>query len=380
MSRKIGRNDPCWCGSTYPDGRPKKYKNCHLDRQMQPEKTMGEILSGYGSAFGKKYCLHANAGIDCSSEIIKAHSIQRNGTSGLSSIARDGHVYTFLTDTAQMIKTGQFSATLIGIGKASTFTGFCGHHDSITFEPIEKHSFTGTEEQIFLLAYRTVCREMFYKRAMAEHSPALRDMDQGVNYQKQLFIQMTADSHDAGVAASLRELGQTKAIYDSALRKQDYSQIRYYMVTTDKTPSVVTSGLFQPEYDFEGNLLQDLNDLDLLLDDISLNILPTDKGGVVLLAWMEQSNVSERLARSLAALQSDALPDATLRLAIEFLENTFIEPNWWEQLSGHDKQHLLKRSRSGTSQFGDWRKPNCIMEDGVRIANWTVLSRFTNAW
>ncbi|MBI2599850.1 preprotein translocase subunit SecA [Candidatus Daviesbacteria bacterium] len=26
---KIGRNDPCWCGSTKPDGTPVKYKHCH---------------------------------------------------------------------------------------------------------------------------------------------------------------------------------------------------------------------------------------------------------------------------------------------------------------------------------------------------------------
>jgi len=27
--RKVGRNDPCPCGATHPDGRPKKFKHCH---------------------------------------------------------------------------------------------------------------------------------------------------------------------------------------------------------------------------------------------------------------------------------------------------------------------------------------------------------------
>jgi preprotein translocase subunit SecA len=26
---EVGRNDPCPCGATHPDGRPKKYKHCH---------------------------------------------------------------------------------------------------------------------------------------------------------------------------------------------------------------------------------------------------------------------------------------------------------------------------------------------------------------
>ncbi|MBI1960647.1 MAG: preprotein translocase subunit SecA [Candidatus Liptonbacteria bacterium] len=28
-TKKVGRNDPCPCGATHPDGRPKKYKHCH---------------------------------------------------------------------------------------------------------------------------------------------------------------------------------------------------------------------------------------------------------------------------------------------------------------------------------------------------------------
>ena len=27
--QQIGRNDPCPCGATHPDGRPVKYKHCH---------------------------------------------------------------------------------------------------------------------------------------------------------------------------------------------------------------------------------------------------------------------------------------------------------------------------------------------------------------
>jgi uncharacterized protein YecA (UPF0149 family) len=28
-NKKVGRNDPCPCGATKPDGRPIKYKHCH---------------------------------------------------------------------------------------------------------------------------------------------------------------------------------------------------------------------------------------------------------------------------------------------------------------------------------------------------------------
>ncbi len=31
--KKIGRNDPCWCGATKSDGTPKKFKHCHYPQQ-----------------------------------------------------------------------------------------------------------------------------------------------------------------------------------------------------------------------------------------------------------------------------------------------------------------------------------------------------------
>ena len=42
MSLKIGRNDPCWCGSG------KKYKKCHeaFDEKMEIMKQKGNVLPG----------------------------------------------------------------------------------------------------------------------------------------------------------------------------------------------------------------------------------------------------------------------------------------------------------------------------------------------
>jgi hypothetical protein len=31
--KKLGPNQPCPCGSTHSDGRPKKYKHCHGSRR-----------------------------------------------------------------------------------------------------------------------------------------------------------------------------------------------------------------------------------------------------------------------------------------------------------------------------------------------------------
>jgi hypothetical protein len=47
-----------------------------------------------------------------------------------------------------------------GIKKFSTFTGFCGVHDKNIFQPIEDVTFTETDEQKYIYAYRSVTKEL----------------------------------------------------------------------------------------------------------------------------------------------------------------------------------------------------------------------------
>lgn len=145
MSSKFGRNEQCWCGSG------KKYKFCHLKRDQEKPVSHQEIVQEFRKAFSKKYCLHPQANSStCRGKIVQAHSIQRNG--GLSLIARNGHVYRFFGDYSTFVRTsGKIEAELIGLNTASTFTGFCDHHDDVTFAPLEKRPFQPTLEQIFLL-------------------------------------------------------------------------------------------------------------------------------------------------------------------------------------------------------------------------------------
>ncbi len=85
MSEKIGRNDPCWCGSG------KKLKKCHPDSSRDGfsfydfEKIRKEV-------FSKKTCMVSKERNDCSERICKAHTVSK---SALSLIAENGHLYHF---------------------------------------------------------------------------------------------------------------------------------------------------------------------------------------------------------------------------------------------------------------------------------------------
>lgn len=76
---------------------------------------------------------------------------------------------------------GRLIAQRIGVNSASTFTGFCHGHDSSTFAAIDQPITTLSEEQVFLLAYRTLCRELYTKTAELEVNKLGKQFEIGQN-------------------------------------------------------------------------------------------------------------------------------------------------------------------------------------------------------
>ena len=50
ISKQIGRNDPCWCGSGI------KFKKCHLDRESQDKVNHWDSAKEFKKTFSKRYC------------------------------------------------------------------------------------------------------------------------------------------------------------------------------------------------------------------------------------------------------------------------------------------------------------------------------------
>ncbi|HSH98415.1 MAG TPA: SEC-C metal-binding domain-containing protein [Methyloradius sp.] len=115
---KLGRNDPCWCGSGA------KYKKCHLDRESEPPHDPWKVAAEVAKEFSSEMCLvPEEMKHNCSGKIIKAHTVPRSGS--LAKIAQAGHVYTFVPSLPNFIKNkGKLLPQLVGIKNASTFTGF----------------------------------------------------------------------------------------------------------------------------------------------------------------------------------------------------------------------------------------------------------------
>lgn len=139
MSSKIGRNEPCYCGSGM------KYKHCCLkndskeevDNDKQFKKYMSEVFL-HKKEFKK--CYHSIDKNNCNNEVISSHSISKN--SSLHKISEGEHVYWRSLSLKKFFNKDMFDFSSIfdiekiSIKKASTFYGFCKYHDNELFKEL----------------------------------------------------------------------------------------------------------------------------------------------------------------------------------------------------------------------------------------------------
>lgn len=360
----LGRNELCWCGSGI------KYKKCHLGRHLEDRPTIQDGKMLLKKLFGKKYCIHpeSNQG-KCKGNIVNAHTIQRSG--GLSKIARKSHVYQIFPENNYIEKLVSYEPRLIGIKKASTFTGFCNYHDTITFKDIENKPFNSNDKQIFLLAYRALCKEVFLKKSHLDFLKSIKTQDKGLPEVNQIQFQESIKLMIHGCTLGVKTMENQKRKYDDILINENYSKMNYFIINIDSTPEFLCSGTVIPEIDFSGNMYRQLGNASIDQEIFTLSVIPTSNGGVIVFATHDNGIVSKNIIKSLNSLAVEKLPDAVLRFAFEYLENIYFSPFWWDDLNYDHKTNLLKRASSGTQPDSEHSK-TCLLPDGFNYLNWNI--------
>jgi len=353
--------DPCWCRSGIEFG------NCHFEREKQAKESPWGVLKEAYKLNQAKYCGHPLASpTTCKGNIVRAHTLQLEGT--LSPIAKNRHVY------GPDLKNGRMEYKLIGVRQASTFTGFCARHDAELFRPLETQFFVASKEQLFLLAYRALSKEVYAKRYAVRTIPLHRRQDKGLGVLQQVQHQSFLYLHEQALRLGLRDLESAAGDYAGALLSKDYDRFSAYLVFTDKIPDFAVSGAIHPEFDFQGKLIQSLSSPECL-DLITYTVLPLPSGGVFAFVWDSKSAGScQKLVASLDCLPVGDVPDALVRFTYEHFENCFADPQWWDLLSDEQSRQLLARMELAASPT-DVRSADCLKDDGLRTARWKVIKR-----
>ena len=308
-----------------------------------PEPKAGALDAQARKLNAKPACLSpTDFHLDCKGSIIDSHTVSRSGS--LGAIVRDGHVYSYAVNIQSLEQTGgRVLPKLVGWRVASTFPGFCKHHDKQLFAPLEDQPFTGTAEQCFLLGYRAVSRELYTKQnsfnqiklrsALASHNPGLKMMIDDLNH---------------GVELGLRDSLAHKERYDRVLATRDWQSCRALVVEFNEVfPIQCATGLF-PEQDIHGNRIQDLGPTATRPSAITIASFAADGKSFVVLSWLADSDAASRqLVDSIAACAVSEMPGAIAALLLQASENCHFAPDWYDSLSEDGKKWIETQAMEG---------------------------------
>lgn len=323
----------------------------------------------------KGYCSYSSDGTGCGQGIIKSHTVQRGG--GLAAIAEGkSRVLTVKPSglSAMIDHGGRPPPKEIGIGQASVFPGFCGHHDNTVFQEIEAQDIKLTADEAALFAYRAVAYERFKKAVEIAHAPMLRQADCGRPLDFQAFIQDNCSLREAGAQRALACLDKMLLDYRQRIDRKDLHDFRYRAYRFDALLPIVCCGAFLPELSVDGTALQNLARGNAEFDQLTLTVTSYLGQSVVVFAWIGANDgPAASYVDAFDAVADAEKSDVVIQLALEQLENIFLRISWWEDLPNLQRTELFNRVFSGIG-LND-RTAGPIVAKSPRLSNASIVQR-----
>lgn len=363
---KFGRNEKCWCGSG------KKYKQCHLNRDQQKPVGLDEAHRVSNSIRSKKYCsVPEELKSNCSDKIINAHTVSR-GSSLLAIADSSNHVLGLKISLANFQKgNGVLVPEKIGVNQASTFMGFCSAHDKQLFSCLEDQPFSMDSKQLFALAYRALCKEIYAKGSNEDVVNLIKESDKGKHLLEQLFTQNFASIYGLGVNTAAKELAILKEKFDEHLLGKRELGTCHFVITSEMPCPVAVSSILCPDVDFEGNSIQDLANLKVVPECVIFNSFCSGGKGFVVFSWIKEATIIEAFIDSLPKESMDSLKNAVLRFFFSVSENIYISPRWWDSLTDQQRKSLTERVMVGVNPFLP-KNDTYLCDDEIHFDGWKI--------
>ncbi len=260
--------------------------------------------------------------LSCTKNPIRAHSVQ-NATA-LSHIEEENHVYEMKFNIEN--ERPVVALKLVGRNHASTFKGLCAEHDNQIFRPIDDRRLDERDrEQLFLIAYRSVIRELHavLEGAMKIQSAYLQLAERG---------DVPKDRPSAPGGEAAQHMLKAWAVwryryrfFDKPLITRSFNNVRHLKFAVEgKPPVIASSSFFSMDFKHWGQPFPAL----------ILNLIPTGPDRTLVLFSFAEKH-SQRAARYLAKLlrSNGAKKEYELScLMLDRAENFFVSPravNCW---------------------------------------------------
>ncbi|KKD52993.1 MULTISPECIES: hypothetical protein [Paenibacillus] len=288
-------------------------------------------------------CIHQD---EFCNRISRAHSIQNNGI--LNKLSRNSEVMAIDFSKVYLDK-GNFKLFKVGRDKASTFTGFCNHHDSSIFSPIENNDYKPTDSQHnFLFAYRAFALG-YYERYSAYQLIKARVEDDPRNLHTELGARYRLyDDH-------LKVIENYKIIMNKYLDNSRFDRITTDVLIWPQEYGFASTSMFFIEKDNEGKTINKMNSY---ISPFFFTFFPHAGKTYVLMSYFTKDKSKYRFIRDqILTLSMEEQRIAISNLIALYIENVFISPDLWDNLpsSTREKYYQICNTSKGKT------KPNKLV-------------------
>ena len=150
-------------------------------------------------------------------------------------------------------------------------------------------------------------------------------LDSGFSPQQQLEYHAFKSVLELGTKKGLEDAQKYKEKLDAMWVKDDFSRMRYFRISVEGAPPIMTAGGFCPEYDFQGNPLQDISDLTAERQYITVTSFFGGNNGEIVFSWIEEdTQVCSKFVESLLPIDQKYIFDILVVFFVVCFENTFM--------------------------------------------------------
>lgn len=132
---------------------------------------------------------------------------------------------------------------------------------------------------------------------------------------------------------TLRNVENLKAEYDRLVLGGDFSATNAYVLWFSGSPEFLCAELVSRDYDFQGRHLQEPDPP----AHLCVYNLAVDDCWALVFGWVGRNSAAEALAESLDDREGADKPAAVLRYVLEYTDNMFFNPDWWDSLPQSEK-------------------------------------------
>lgn len=258
-----------------------------------------------------------------------------------------------------------------GWRKASTFDAFCARHDGETFAPLETQAFTGTKEQIFLIAYRAVCWELYQKqRALLAHPTVSELTDRGAPLEMHQLIQRSLSVQNAGFKKGYEDALRCKTAMDLSYVNQDFSTYEALRIIMRGPLQLAATGAITPNRTLSGSNIQTLHDVTATTQWLPFGVDVELDGFSIVFMWEKSAEAPRSYVEEIASLKAVELQCMLPQFFFAHCENTYFSESWWKDLPKTD-QSFVKRLAANSNPY--YYPPEYDLSR--RLTHWVTVFR-----